>query len=51
MKFVRYSLIAVAATAFSLAAYLTYQAETKPDQPISLLASKQKTLRCAGRHT
>ncbi|MEF1302941.1 peptidase M23, partial [Vibrio owensii] len=32
MKFVRYSLIAVAATAFSLAAYLTYQAETKPEE-------------------
>ncbi|MHA2707101.1 peptidoglycan DD-metalloendopeptidase family protein [Vibrio owensii] len=32
MKFVRYSLIAIAATAFSLAAYLTYQAETKPEE-------------------
>ncbi|YCO01974.1 peptidoglycan DD-metalloendopeptidase family protein [Vibrio sp. VNB-15] len=32
MKFVRYSLIAVAATAFSLAAYLTYKAETTPEE-------------------
>lgn len=32
MKFVRYLLIAVATTAFSLAAYLTYQAETKPEE-------------------
>ncbi len=49
MKFVRYSLIAVAATAFSLAAYLTYQAETKPEEitikvtPYSELKSAQKT--------
>ncbi|HDM8070617.1 peptidoglycan DD-metalloendopeptidase family protein [Vibrio harveyi] len=48
MKFVRYSLIAVAATAFSLAAYLTYQAETKPEEitikvtPYSELKSAQK---------
>ncbi|WP_394256979.1 peptidoglycan DD-metalloendopeptidase family protein [Vibrio harveyi] len=48
MKFVRYSLIAVAATAFSLAAYLTYQAETKPEEitikvtPYSELESAQK---------
>lgn len=49
MKFVRYSLIAVAATAFSLAAYLTYQAETKPEEitikvtPYSQLESAPKS--------
>ncbi len=31
MKLVRYSLIAIAATAFSFAAYLTYKAETEPE--------------------
>ncbi|MGR5444352.1 peptidoglycan DD-metalloendopeptidase family protein [Vibrio jasicida] len=49
MKFVRYSLIAVAATAFSLAAYLTYQAETKPEE-ITIKVTPYSELESADVH-